>query len=129
MSAQKFQHLLQLSDAVFESERAALAALAKREEAVRTQLRDLAQVKNTPPALGEAQDTASKAGADVRWHRWIDQRREILNHELAQIMALKLAQQEKLQKAFGRKQATDGLAKRAIAQAKIMQDRRDRYTS
>lgn len=120
----------QLAGVVYESERAALLRLADREAGIHAQLRDLNAARAAQStAERSADEPAMIAKADMRWHRWIDQRREVLNRELAQVLALKSQQQMKLQTAFGRHQATLKLAQRAAAKAKADKERRAGYMS
>ena len=65
----------------------------------------------------------------MQWHRWIDQRRELLNRELAQVLAQKMRQQEKLRLAFGRHQAAKSVVEVATKKAAIIANRQANYMS
>jgi hypothetical protein len=56
-------------------------------------------------------DAASIAQAEISWHKWVDQRRTIVNTELAQVVAERLESQRKLRRAFGKDQAVAALIK------------------
>ncbi len=130
MKVDELSGLLRLSEASFASEQAKLGALQRDEVAIRTQLRDLIKSRDHAATQPRAKDEAAlRAGADMRWHRWIDTRRTTLNQELAQVIARRQLQFEKVKRAFGRKQALEKLLARANAEAKQQSLRRADQTS
>ena len=114
-----------LTDAKFVAVQSEMAALQQKERAVRAQLSDLV-VRRAAAAqrLQGGEDAAAAAGADVRWHRWIDQRRKKLNQELSAILSDKVAIRVQLQKSFGRNEALRLLGLRLKEIARLEQSRR-----
>ncbi|RYG91467.1 hypothetical protein EU803_10270 [Loktanella sp. IMCC34160] len=101
------QHLTELQ---LRAEEAKFAELKLREAEIRRLLADLKSERaGRMAAVGQAPDLAFAAGADVRWLRWVDQRRSALNSELAQLLAAQDTMREALRRAFGRDQATKAL--------------------
>ena len=107
-----------------------MSLLWTKEAALRSNLDQLVQTRcaqsQAPRAPYEA---ALIAGADIRWHRWVDQRRAVINHELAQVLAQKAVSRIKLQKAFGKDQAAQHLKKQVAAEVRQTTVRRATYES
>lgn len=123
----KLQHMTGLKFRATQSE---MATLRAREAALRRNLEHLVQTRRTQAqAPRAADDAALVAGADIRWHRWVDQRRAVINHELAQVLAQKAACRVRLQKAFGKDQAAQALQKQAEAVVRQRVMRRAAYES
>jgi hypothetical protein len=130
MSNKKLLEIERLLDSVFESERVALASLARKEQELRQKLADLSNAKHEKLVGQEAgNNLALVTDVDMKWHRWIDQRRETMNRELAQVLALKLDQEPRLKIAFGRREACRSLVKNGKAAAKALASRRGDQTS
>ena len=115
--------LLVLAETRFAAVQAQLAALTRQETALREQLASLARDRAEQSGR-DAADAAVRAGADVRWHRWIDSRRLLLNQELAQLRARRLRQVKVVKAAFGRKEALVALAARVRAADRQQRARR-----
>ena len=114
-----------LTDAKFVAVQSEMAALQQKERAIRAQLSDLVVRRATAAQrLQGGADAAAAAGADVRWHRWIDQRRKKLNQELSAILSDKAAIRVQLQKSFGRNEALRLLGLRLKEIARLEQSRR-----
>lgn len=64
-------------------------------------------------------DPALVAGADVLWQTWIDQRRKDINMELARLASEKPTLMAQLRKAFGKKEAVNGLLQEQIENEKL----------
>ena len=100
------------------------ASLAAREKGLRDNLAQLVQEKRRTIERDVPDDAARAAGADIRWHRWVDERRAIINIELAQVLSEKLECQRSLARAFGRDQAVATLLdKQQKTEAKQQQKR------
>lgn len=112
--------LTQLTNARFEAAQTKMAGILQREAGLRDALAQLEGSRHEQAIKGRSPyDPALAAGADLRWHRWIDQRRAILNIELAQVLALKDGHRAALRSAFGRDHAVATLRARvAAAQAR-----------
>lgn len=106
---QKMQGLKRLTAAKLLAERTRYAQYLAKEDRLRRNLEQLVKDRHrkSPPA-GHL-DPAFAAGADVRWHQWVDARRTVINTELARVLALKSESQRSLQRAFGKDQALDTL--------------------
>ena len=97
---------------------------AAREKRLRDNLAQLVQEKRRTIERDVPDDAARAAGADIRWHRWVDERRAIINIELAQVLSEKLECQRSLARAFGRDQAVATLLdKQQKTEAKQQQKR------
>ena len=130
MAVTNLHRIEDLMDGIFQAERAALVKFANRETELRTQLADLAAAKSeNAQQSGRENEPAFIAGADLQWYRWIDQRRELLNRELAQVLAQKMRQQEKLRLAFGRHQAAKSVVEVATKKAAMIANWRANYMS
>ena len=103
-----------------------MSKLQQLEKAIRDQLSDLVVKRDASAQRAtESGDAALTAGADVRWHRWIDQRRATLNQELASILSRKAAVKVRLQKSFGRNEAMRLLGVRLAEVARLESSRRE----
>lgn len=125
MRAHELAQLRTLTEAKWNAEQAKLAKLLQREAEVAQQMSDLVVDRGrSSQAPRVAGDAALRAGADVRWHRWIDSRRELLGQELAQIRAQKEYQISALRVAFGRHQVVERLMNKARAKEQKKMDAR-----
>ena len=127
---QQLAGLQQLSGLQFRITRAEMTDLVHKEMALRQNLEQLIQSKaNQAQAKRNSDEAALIAGADIRWHQWVDQRRAKINMELAQILALKENSRTKLRRAFGRDQVTQSLHKQAVQSEKHTLQRKQDYES
>lgn len=126
----RLRGLAEIAGTAHRAAQADLARLMQKETDLR---RNLAQLTESKAALADAprtpDDAALIAGADMRWHRWVDQRRATINTELAQVRARKDYYQSKLRFAFGKDQAAQALLDKAISQARRDDRRRTDYES
>jgi hypothetical protein len=104
-----------------------MAALGSREADLRQYLNDLSVQKRRDPRAVD--DPALIAGADLRWHYWVDQRRAAINAELAQVMAQSENCQTRMRAMFGRDQAVRALADRARKDDALRASRASAYES
>ena len=122
--------LQQVSELQFYAAQTEMAELLRKETALRRNLEQLMQGKASQArAPREADDAALIAGADIRWHRWVDQRRARINIELAQLLALKENCRARLKQAFGRDQVVRALRQRAVQAERRDAQRRQDYES
>ncbi|MGZ9812548.1 hypothetical protein ACXN5S_18960 [Pseudoroseicyclus sp. H15] len=103
--------LAELAQARFRAEQGKLAAVRRRQSEIEAQLAELAKARAGRAALA-LDDPATRAGADLKWHRWIDTRLTALNIELARLRAEEAAERSRLARIFGQSVATDKLHKR-----------------
>lgn len=130
MTQNRMSDLRQVAAMKLQAVQADLARLSAQEAALRDNLIQLQDSKRARAvALQQGSDTAHIAGADMHWHQWADQRRSLINTELAQVLAQKAECLRQLQQAFGKEQAIITLMKTAKAQ--VVQDaaRRKSYES
>ena len=92
---------------------ARFAALLRQEAELRAKLDQLDQARRArAESLTEA-DPSLTAGADLRWHRWIESRRSALNADLARTLVRIATQRAEMARAFGRKEAMGELTRNA----------------
>jgi hypothetical protein len=115
-----------LLEALQRSEEAKLARITASEVRLRAQLDEL---RKTRRSLAEDRpiesDPARRAGADVLWQTWIDQRRTDINLELAQLASKKPIAVAALKLAFGRREAVRQLTKKIEREEALKRKRRD----
>lgn len=122
--------LPQVTGLILQKARADLATLQQKAGGLRRNLADLgAQRADWAQVARPADDPALIAGADLRWQQWADQRRAAINNELAQVMAQIALAQQRLQRAFGRDQAAQALARQAVKNRAVQKSRRAGYES
>lgn len=129
MKRHEIKSLLTLAEVAFAAEQAKLAHLNRQECALRDQLTNLVADRNEQAREGPSDSPAKRAGADVRWHRWIDTRRETLNRELAQILARRTRVVADVRRSFGKKEALAALCAKAGASEALEKSRRRDQTS
>mgnify|MGYP003626519968 CR=1 FL=1 len=123
--SQQLAAIVALTGAAFAAEQARMAQIKARETMLRSQLASLDAHRQARAAgLEGAADTALRGGADPLWHQWIDRRRMALNGELLRVLAEQDRVRAALARAFGREQATIGLARAEHAATAQKQARR-----
>ena len=128
MKALQADALCRVLETKLEAEKAKLAQLVKSEKDLRKQLQDLIHSRNAAATRNPAaDDPALKSGADLRWQRWIESRRGLLNQELASLLARRSRQTDIVRKAFGRHAAMATLRDRQIRKEAIQQSRRTMF--
>ncbi|MFQ1700444.1 hypothetical protein ACJ5NV_07595 [Loktanella agnita] len=122
--------LIQISELQYRTAQADMARIRTREEDLRRKLAQLIESKSAQAIATQRSDAAALiAGADIRWHRWVDQRRAAINAELAQVLALKENSRVRLQNAFGRDRAMQKLSEQMLKSQKAKHTRRQSYES
>ena len=109
---ERMRALKMLTAAQFSRVQSQLASLTVKEKRLRDNLAQLVSEKRNNAERCDIGDVARAAGADVRWHKWVDERRAVINTELAHVLGQKLECQYKLRRAFGKDQALDKLVQR-----------------
>lgn len=109
--------LQQVTEAGYAAAEARMARLRQHEMAILQQLQQLQQAEGDRLRQRSATDSALRAGADLRWERWIGERRSQLNSLLARLRAQMEGERAQLARAFGRKMAMDETAAQLKAQA------------
>ena len=105
---EKIKKLHALTDMRFLALQTKMAELSGQEQDLRNTLAELSKSVSERQA-NPKDDAAMIAGADIRWHRWVDQRKTALNIELAKLTAQKESYQQVLKEAFGQYQVTKKL--------------------
>jgi hypothetical protein len=106
--------LAQIAALAYAAREARMAALRAEEARLRAVLAALGQDRRDSAARTETgDDPARRAGADLRWHHWIDRRRQTLNIELARVLAEVAVLRQALARDFGRREAISDLARSA----------------
>lgn len=122
--------LVELSGVSYRAAQARLAELLAREADLRRNLTQLTESRSAQVHAPRAPDEAALvAGADIRWHHWVDQRRATINMELAQVLALQENCRFALKKAFGRDQVAQSLLQQTLQADQQKQQRRKSYES
>lgn len=122
--------LIQISELQYRTAQADMARIRAREEDLRRKLAQLIESKSAQAITTQRPDAAALiAGADIRWHRWVDQRRAAINAELARVLALKENSRVRLQTAFGRDRAMQKLSEQMLKSQKAKHTRRQSYES
>ncbi len=121
MKPRDLARLKALADTVYEAElakmrgnRAAAAAVEAEVADVRQSRRDRADARR---AL-DAPDPAQLASADLHWDRWTDAQLFRLQSQRARLEAEAAKMRAGTRRAFGRRQALDGLMERLAAEAR-----------
>lgn len=115
MKVNQLKQLIAVTETALAAAQASMARMQLLEADLRQQLIEL---KGTN-AMGLSESAATRAGADVRWNRWVDKRREDINTELARTLAEKESVREKLRIAFGKDQAVRKLSSKQDAALRI----------
>jgi hypothetical protein len=121
MKARDLAQLKALADTVYEAElakmrgnRAAAAAVEADVAAVRRSRRDRADERR----VLDAPDPAQLASADLHWDRWTDAQLFRLQSERARLEAQAARMRVGARRAFGRRQALDGIMDRLADEAR-----------
>lgn len=126
MDLKQLKGLRKLAALQFQARQKEMAELHQQEAALQQNLADLLGDRAARDAVkAGAADPAMRAGADVRWHAWIDQRRAVINQELAKVRARMAALEPKLRRAFGKDLVAQHLQKTAQKDARRAAARRD----
>lgn len=122
--------LAQLTGMHYRSVQSEMASILQQEARLRRNLAHLIESRQKR-ATGStnANDAATIAGADVRWHQWVDQRRAVINGELALVLSAKESCRTKLQRAFGRDMAIQTLQNQLEEAQRSIRRRRNDYAS
>lgn len=116
--------LKQLTTAELMAAQSAMAALVVRERGLRENLSNLIAQKREAAERAVSTDPATRAGANMRWQTWADERRAMINTELARVLGQKAEAKAKLKRAFGKDQALGALIERQARQSREQQNRR-----
>lgn len=122
--------LARLTDAALLAAQSKMASAKAREAELRDALQSLNNSRSERAAatLGQV-DAALVAGADAQWLTWVEQRRRLINAELAKCLVTQDHCQQEVRRAFGRDQAVIALEKTRMAGVKRTAARRSDYTS
>jgi len=124
MRARELAALQRLTAMILAAGEARLAALRLREAGIVAQIDalDAALLRRAREARPE--DTALRAGVDLRWEGWADGQRRALLMAQARLRAAMEQEQALLRRDFGRNAAVGALARKAGAAARTAARRR-----
>lgn len=115
----KLQDLAKLSTIKLQVVQVEMAKLKEREAALRLSIKNLSESKHHQISTASASDPALIAGANIRWHQWVDQRKTSVNYELAQVLAQRERYLAQLKLAFGQNEAIKKLFKSEERKARL----------
>ncbi len=123
--AAKLMRLHALTETQFLAVQTEMSELSRQEQQLRENLAALSKSVTSRAALLEVNDDPARiAGADIRWHRWVDQRKTTINTQLANLLARQEHCRARLQEAFGKTQVADKLLTRVkVKEEKIRKNR------
>lgn len=102
-----------------------LAQLKHREAGLRENLASLIAERTAfATATQGPDDAAMAAGAAIRWHQWVDQRRASINRELLQLRIQIVEAEQTLRHVFGRDQAAQSLLRDQIRSRQVHKTRK-----
>lgn len=104
---------------------ARMAALRAEATRLSGQIADLDAAQRSRLMQVTAEDAALRAGADLRWERWAEQRRAALLAALARQRALIEDERAVLARALGRKTVAEALEEQAQRARRAARARRD----
>ncbi|MEJ6403212.1 hypothetical protein [Yoonia sp. 2307UL14-13] len=111
--------LAKLMEVSFQAAQADMAKLNGEEAQLRQRMRDLTdEVSRRATAMRPIDEPATIAGADLRWHCWIDQRKAKINAELARVLARQETCRIRLSKSFGKRQIAAAIAAKSDSAAR-----------
>lgn len=110
--------IARVAGAAFAAAEARMAALRAEEARLTRQIADLDGARRDRAARATAEDAALRAGADLRWDRWVETRRRALFSELARLRARIEDARVALARDFGRKSVAEDLTRAAMAEAR-----------
>lgn len=130
LNARKIAELQGLTALTLRVVQAELQQLKAKETRLRQHLAALTVQKyQQTHAPRTVDDPALVAGADLRWQHWADQRRGLINMELARVLALIDSCQHRLRQAFGRDLVAGALCDQAVSERKNRAMRATAYES
>lgn len=107
----EMEGLVAVTAAVRAAAEAQLGALRAEEATLRARLAELDGALRDRATTVTAEDAALRAGADLRWERWVDTRRRALNGELARLLARIEEARRRLARDHGRSEVASELAR------------------
>lgn len=124
MTPQDIAALRQISGTMLAATSARLAALRAREDEVLARISALDAATRSRAAVATADDTALRAGVDLRWLVWVEQSRGTLLAAQARLRAAMEEERTALRRDFGRDHVLKMLEKEANRRARRLAQRR-----
>ena len=116
--------LIPVLDAAYQSKQLVMAKITKRIEELNEQLKKLERPEETDTS---EISPATMAGADLNWHAWAQDRKKLINHELALAFRDKEIARVELGKALAKLEATKGILKSLQVKQRQLTLRRTNY--
>lgn len=121
--------LARVAEMHYDALRTAMGGLQKKERALRLNLDQLINDRNTSAHALKDGAFASVAVADIRWQQWVEQRRAVINTELATVLAKQIELRVQLKKAFAKKLAAEAICAQTVQIQRQTNARRAAYES
>ena len=115
----QLQRLAPVLNSVFLAEQSKLAGINARIEGLKEQLRSLDRKHEL-----QLHDPAIRAGADMRWRTWVQDRRTLINREILSLKRQRLDIKQRVAKALSRLEACKSLVEKTQAEADALRARR-----
>lgn len=113
------RRLLPVLDAAFQAEQMKMAKIVRRIADLQVQLTQLDR-----PRVSDFMNPAAMAGADLRWERWVQDRRKLLSQEIALAARDREAAKDGLRAALSKREAAKQIERKLSANAKQLTARR-----
>lgn len=117
---QDIRRLLPVLDMAFQAEQVKMAAIMRRIEALQQQLADI----DRPQGHSDTFDPATRAGANMLWQTWVQDRKKRINRELSKVMAERERARDGMKQALAKVEAARTIAAQAAVERRIRMDRR-----
>lgn len=117
---QDMRRLLPVLDMAFQAEQVKMAAVMRKIETLQRQLADI----DRPQASPDTFDPATRAGANMLWQTWVEDRKKRINRELSKVMAERERAREGMKKALAKVEAARSIGARAAVERRMRLDRR-----
>lgn len=124
MQPHEITALRQVTRARLAASEARLAALRQREEEIVARLTALAEAFRRRATEARADDLTLRAGIDLRWEAWVEERRRALLTAQAQLRVVIEQERATLRHDFGRDMALAELAREGLHNASRLAARR-----
>jgi len=118
----RLKELRQITQMVLDVERMKLQKIAAKDKDIIDQMREMesqSNLRSKQLSTKGGSDMALFAGADLRWKRWKQQKKRILNTQRAALMAERDVQKLITNRAFGKDEAVRRLLKNANEETTI----------
>jgi hypothetical protein len=117
---QDIRRLLPVLDMAFQAEQVKMAGIMRRIDLLQQQLADI----DRPQGSVDTFDPATRASANILWQTWVQERKKLINRELAKVMAERERTRDGMKRALAKVEAARTIEVRAAAERRMRLDRR-----